>query len=1155
MRLALARAWRSWAATPGIALLALLALAIGIGSATAIYTVVNTILLRPLAYWDTNRYFALYAASLNVSDRRGSHTFRNLIEYQQRTRSFDVFGWLKPGGYSLIYAGDPQYINGAAVTPSLVAGLGARPALGAWFTDDSGVVLADSLWRRLGSNPAIVGQPLTLDGQAYTITGVMPPDFRLPVHGPGVDHVRPDVWIRLDPLGKGQDPDLGMNFAYARLKPGVTPAQARDDVKRAAAEIAALNAAGRDDYTAVLDGIGAASIMQIKPTLILASVAAGLLLLLTCADVSGLLLARAVARGRETAIRVALGASRAQLALHYFLEGLLVSLPGTALAAIVSLALVRVVLSIAADFVPRADEISFDWRVLLFAVGLAFVTSAAASLAPLWHARRTAPVEVLNQGLRSSASVRSRRLSQSLVVVEIALAFMLLTIGAVLLSQMLRLGRTSPGFNPDNLLTFRLTRVERNDTSREARQQDQERFISALSQIPGVTSVGLANQLPLAGCCFTTAVFPDGVDLGPHFEQRISFLAVSPQYLSTMQIPLRAGRTLDARDLSEDPIAVMINEAAVRVYWGGANALNSYGRIGDPKGTRFQVVGIVGDVKNDGLGGATVPEVYLSNAFVTLNPIRFVVRSSLPAATLTAEIRRAVRTVDPAQPIHAVATMRDISAQSLSLPRLGSVLTTFFALSALLMATLGIYGVVSYAVRQDSVELGTRMALGAIDRELVGEVVGRGLKMAAVGVAIGAVGAIASTSFLLRLFDLQRIGVLPFVASAAIVGLVAFAASFVPAWRVTALSPMVAIRNEPGTMWRSARLGLIDTLRGASRAFRAVAEPRVAADDDLLSDFVTAARGADSYARAFQSSLATLAARIGASWILLLERADGEYRPLARVPAPADDTMRLPNDGFVYNRLRRYSYALPLTPADLESWIAWARGARPAHLAELQTLQGLGVRLAAGLRARDEILGLLLLGPPLDRDRYSAQERTVLRQCTEQLTLMIENSRLTSRVVEQEKLRRDLALAAEVQRRLLPERPPDRDTAVLAAVSVPGANRGRRLLRLPRARRPARRHRARRHRRQGHCRGADHGRRAGVAPHRRRGRRNVAAGAGREDQRVPAPLDAVQELRDVLLRPARREEPAAPLRQRRPQPAVSGSAGAATARSKRRFAS
>ena len=1045
---AFVRAWRSWAAAPGVALLAIAALAIGIGSATAIYTVVNTILLRPFAYWDATRYFSLFGADLGTPDSRSAHTFRDLIEYQERTRSFDVFGWVKPGSFNIVYAGEPQFVSGAAVTPSLVAGLAAQPALGAWFGDDSGVVLSNTLWRRLGSDPAIVGRALTLDGRPYAVTGVMPADFKLPPTGLGGERIRPELWIRLDPLGAGQDPSVGLNFCYVRLKPGVTAAQARDDVKRVAAELAAMNPAARQNYTAALDSFSGLALIEVGPTLLLTSAAAGLLLLLTCADVSGLLLARSAARARETAIRIALGAGRAQLVLHYFFEGLIVSLVGSALGLLVSIGLVRVIVSIAADYIPRADEISFDGRVVLFAIALALVTSAASSLAPLWQARRTPPVDVLKEGVRSSASARARRLSRSLVIAEIALAFTLLTIGSVLLSHMARLGRTSPGFNPNDLLTFRLARVEPAGMSREARQQDQARFTNALSAIPGVASVALTNQLPLAGCCFSTSLYPDGVPLGSEFQQRASFMTISPDYLTAMQLPLRAGRAIDARDIGE-PVPVMINEATVRTYWRGANAIGAYGRIAAPDGTRFQVVGVVGDVKNDTLGKQTVPEVYLSNAFITLNPLRFIVRSTLPPATLIPEIRRAIRSVDPAQPIHALATMREIAGQSLSLPRVSSVLTTFFALAALLMATLGIYGVVAYAVRQDSVELGTRMALGAIDRELVGTVVAGGLKMAAVGIAIGIVAAFASASTLFRVFDVERVGVLPFVGSAVIVGIVALVASFIPAWRVTKLSPMVAIRNEPGAMWRSTRSGVVDVMRGVARAFSAPDDPAAALDDQVLTDFVAAARSADSYSDAFQRSLATLRSRLGAATALLLERTAGEYRPIARTPsnsaddgAPIPDGPRFPGDGFVYSRLRNYSHALPVEPRDLESWRRWARDAKPTAVPEIEALETIGTRLIVALRAKDEILGLLILGPPLDRKRYSSTERAVLRQCTEQLTLMIENARLTARVVEQEKVRRDLALASEVQRRLLPERPPDFDFAAISAVSVPARSVG-----------------------------------------------------------------------------------------------------------------
>ena len=300
--------------------------------------------------------------------------------------------------------------------------------------------------------------------------------------------------------------------------------------------------------------------------------------------------------------------------------------------------------------------------------------------------------------------------------------------------------------------------------------------------------------------------------------QRTSFRIVSPGYLSTLQVPLRSGRFLDERDTREDLLAIVINEAAVRVHWPGQNPVGAYGRVGGPNGDRFQVVGVVGDIRNDGLGNPTVPEIYLSSAIVSINPLGFLVRSTLPPETLIPEVRRAIQGIDPALPIHHVAMMRDIVYDSMSLERVGSVMMLFFALAALLMASLGIYGVVSYSVRQATVEIGTRMALGAVGRDVLRMVVGDGLKMAAYGAAIGGVAVVIASWALVRVFAIRDLGALPFIASTAVVAMVATLASFFPAWRATRLSPMVAIRNEPGAMWQSTRQTLRETLAGVSRA-------------------------------------------------------------------------------------------------------------------------------------------------------------------------------------------------------------------------------------------------------------------------------------------------------------------------------------------------
>ncbi len=1038
---ALWHAWQSWKSARAVAALAVIAFTVGIGSATAIYTVVNGVMLRPLPYADGQRFVALYGARFSEPRQRSAHTFPDLQEYQQRTQSFDVFGWFRPASFNMTFAGQPQHVVGAEVTPSLARNLGVSPIVGQWFADDQGAVISNALWRRLGAARDIVGKPLRLDGRSFTITGVTPPAFRLPVPGPGTEGIQSDVWIALDPGGSGQSRSNGAYFSYARIKPGVTFAQAEADVKRVAAEIAALDPAAHPSYTARLDDLRESVLLDIKPTLLVLVVAAGVLLLITCADVAGLLLARSVARARETAIRVALGAARRQLAVHYFLEGLMVSLAGAAAGVLLSAALVRIVVSLAAEYIPRADEISLDWTVPLFAGACALVASVLASLAPLWQAVRTAPADVLSDGVRATASARTRRLSQSLVIAEIALAFTLLAASGVLVAHLVNLSRVSPGFDPDHLLTFQLTVADPSKGTTD-RLQFQKRYTSALEGIPGVTSAALTSQTPLAGCCFSTTLYPEGRPASPEAVQRISFHAISPQYLATLQLPLLRGRFLDERDVREDLLAVVVNEAAVRAYWPGQNALGVYGRLGAPDGSRVQVVGVVGDVRNDGLGKPTVPEVYLSSAFVAVNPMRFIVRSVLPPETLIPEVRRAIQGLDPTQPIHHVAMMRDIVHDSMSLERVGSFMMLFFALAALLMASLGIYGVVSYSVRQATVEIGTRMALGASGRDLLLMVVKSGLKMAAYGAAIGGVAIVLSSWALVRAFEIVDLGVLPFVASTAIVAAVTTLASFFPAWRATRLSPMVAIRNEPGTMWRSTQQTLRQTLTDLSRAVTLRDDSPQEPDANLLTAFVAAARGASSFTEAFERALVTLRDRIGTTSAVLLERTAGDYRPLVAIPEEEGTRYVLPAGGFLENRVRFYSYPLPFSTGDLESWLRWSTERSPAHEREIQSLLEGSARMAVPLRAKGEILGVLLLGPKSDGAQFSSAEKQLLRQCGEQLTLMIENARLTTRVVEQEKLRRDVALAAEVQRRLLPGQPPEFAGGVLAALSLPARSVG-----------------------------------------------------------------------------------------------------------------
>jgi putative ABC transport system permease protein len=1019
--------------------LAAAALAVGIGATTAIYTVVNAVMVRPLAYPQGERFGELFGATIGDPDGRSSLSFPDVVAYQAQTASFDVFGWFRPETYTLTSPGAPQHVQGAAVTTSLAHNLGVQPALGRWFTDDTGVVISNGLWQRLGADRAILGTGMVLNGRAFTITGVMPPRFRLPEIGHGGENVINDVWIALDHTGTAPgSADGGFLFAYARLKPGVTFTQADADVKRVAAGIAQKDPASHPAYTARLDSLHTMVVTGIRPTLLMLLAAAALLFFVTCANVAALLLARSVARARDSAIRVALGAGRRHLALQFFIEGLFVSLTGAAAGVLLSILLVRMVVSMAADFVPRAEEISLDWRVLVFALATAILSSALSSLTPLWQVARTQPRDALGAGVRATAGARSRRLSGSLVVGEIALAFTLVAVSAVLIGDVGALERTWPGFETRNLLTFELTLSGAITAKDDVRVAHQSRLVEALAAVPGVEAVGFTNQTPLNGCCLSTALYPDGTAIDLSAPQRVAFKPVSPDYFHALGLPLEKGRLLASSDAKDDEVlAVVINEAAARHYWGSRDPVGTFGRISRPDGGRFRVVGVVGDIRNDGIGTPTVPEIYMLHSATTVNPMHFVVRSQLPVETLLPQIRTAVQQVDPSQPIHQVATMSEVLMASLALQRVGSFMATFFALAALLMATLGLYGVMSYSVRQRRVEFGTRMALGAMGRDLLGLVLGSGARMAAYGLALGAIAVAGSVWFLVQHLHIQHLTWIPFASSTVTVAGVAIAASLGPAWRVTRFSPMMAMRDDPATGGPTAREALLSAFAGFSRTITRVGDATFPDDSALLTEFVEAARRAVSNEEALRVALETLRERLNAESAFVVENLDEAVYPCA-ASAAADGRAfaPIPAGGFLLNRLTHHTAALPISASDIDAWLLWARDNRPRYVAEIQALGFAEVRLAVGLRGKNEILGILLMGPPSGRASYGYAERRVLRQSADQLALMIENARLTRRMLEQERLRRDVALAAEVQRRLLPDAPPQGRITSLAAVTL-----------------------------------------------------------------------------------------------------------------------
>jgi serine phosphatase RsbU (regulator of sigma subunit) len=520
--------------------------------------------------------------------------------------------------------------------------------------------------------------------------------------------------------------------------------------------------------------------------------------------------------------------------------------------------------------------------------------------------------------------------------------------------------------------------------------------------------------------------------------RRVSFNFVTPGFFPAMGIPLRAGRFLTETDTSEDILLAVVNEAAVNRYWPDRNPIGAFGRLNRIDGNRFQVVGVVGDVHNNGLNAAPEAELYLLATVIPINPMTVVMRSSLKPAQLLTEVRRAIRGVDRTLAIHDERTMNDIARDSLQLERVSSITMTAFALGALLLATLGIYGVVSYGVRQRTVELGTRMALGAVSRDLMTMVVGSGLRMAAIGMAVGALAVGGSVVLLARVLEIRDVTWVPFGLSLCVVAFISVAASYVPAWRASLLSPMVAIRDESSSAWQSMRRRFRRAVEDVKGAVTLVSST---APQTLLTEFVAAARAAGSFDEALRSALSTLCERLDVSSAALLERVGDGYRTRIATGTFAGE-WSVPVDGFLAGRLAAYPMPLPFERGELEALGEWAAANRPERLDEIRALALRDVRVAVPLRTRTEVMGMLLLGPSSEGAGFGATERQVLRNCADQFALVMENARLTDRVVGQEALRRDLALAAEVQKRLLPSSPPSADIAEFAAMSVPARSIG-----------------------------------------------------------------------------------------------------------------
>ena len=789
---------RVLAKQPAFTLVAVVTLALGIGANTAIFSVVNAVLLSPLPFPESHRLVDLFETF--KPNGFGSVSVPNLRDWQQQNTVFEGIAAYTGGNFNLESGDNPQRLNALRVEAHYFDVLGLRPALGRTFArgeDEAGrdrvVVLSDALWRAsFGADPNIVDKTVPLNGQNYTVIGVMPPSLsalsRTQLWGPL-------VFSESEKSARGSHAFQ----AVGRLRDGVT-------LEQAAEQMSAIAARLEQQYPDAQTGRGVRLTKYedritgglVRTILLVLLGAVGFVLLIACTNVANLLLARAAGRYREIAVRMALGAGAIRLVRQFLTEGLLLSAAGGALGVAVAWLGLDLLGKLAFAFVPRSSEIRLDARVLLFTLGVSVLTGVVFGIAPAIQAVRTNVQEALKDGSNSSSlGMGGGWMRSALVVTEVAAAFVLLIGAGLLVNSFARLVSVSHGVNPENLLTARLSLPQEKYPDADSRRRFHEQVLARVSAIPGVEAAGMTSHLSIEQFGTNGNVPVEGKTYPPNQEPLVEMRTVSPDYFRAMGVRLVRGRLFDSRDTNDSPPGILINEAMARTIWPGEDPVGK--RVfGQPD--RVPVIGVVSDVKNLGLARPAAPELYWNYTQgddSMLRNVTLAVRSRHDAGALTAAVRREVQAVDPGQPVFNVQTMQAVIDSTVSDRRLMMTLIGVLAALSLVLAVVGIYGVMSYTVAQHTREIGIRMALGAQRSDIYRLVVGKGLVLTFVGLCLGLAASFGLTRFLESLlFEVRATDPLTFAGVALLLLAVALLACLVPARHATKVDPMIALRYE-----------------------------------------------------------------------------------------------------------------------------------------------------------------------------------------------------------------------------------------------------------------------------------------------------------------------------------------------------------------------
>ncbi|HEX8141077.1 MAG TPA: ABC transporter permease [Pyrinomonadaceae bacterium] len=794
---------------PGFTLISVLALALGIGANTAIFSVVNAVLLRPLPYKDPDRLVNVFRTQPPIM--RGPISRPDFLEWQAQQKVFQDIAAYYFETFNLTGIDEAERVVGTRVTENFFSLFGVAPAQGRFFLPADGqpgagrvAIIGYGIWqRRFGADPRVVGNTIALNGDTYTVVGVAPPSFNFPG--------RSEVWT---PAMLQEDTrQRGSNYlkVIARLKDGTSGEQAQAQMNQISAVLAQQYPENDTNLSVTIASLLEDQVRGIRSVLLILLGAVAFVLLIACANVANLLLARATSRSKEIAVRTALGASRWRIMRQLLTESVLLALLGGGLGILLAMWGINVLVAFAPSTIPRVKEVHLDQWVLGFTLLVSVITGIIFGLAPAMQVSKTNLNEVLKEGTRGAATNSPHRawLRRILVVSEIALSLVLLVSAGLLIESIRRLTDVNPGFDPQNLLTANISFPRKassaEDESEEGaarRAQETANFLAAvrqrLSSLPGVQAVGAINDLPVTGSGSVNGDF--NIEGRPKYKAGEAPVAeyrlITPDYFRAIGIPLLKGRVFLEEEGPQSPISIIINETLAKRFFPGEDPIGKRLLVMDDQ--PHAIIGVVGDARQWGLDQPPDPEIYFSNAQITFNPgTTLVIRTNVEPASLSESVRRALREVSRDAPVYAVKTMKQVVADSTAQRRFNTILMASFAAVALLMATIGLYGVISYSVAQRTQEIGIRMALGAQAGNVLRMVLWNGFKLALAGVVVGLFASLVMTRVLSSLlYGVSATDPFILLGGSVFLAVIALLACYIPARRATKIDPMIALRYE-----------------------------------------------------------------------------------------------------------------------------------------------------------------------------------------------------------------------------------------------------------------------------------------------------------------------------------------------------------------------